>query len=224
MVLAALSELAVATVGVPIGMIGYWLLQHSQAATSPVAPSLPSLVDAALNSVGYGLFGAAAALAVRSADCLSGCPLSEPLDCAHRTRRLSRAGRPRDRRRAGAHIADRPVDRTPLSEPGAYGPCLCDPISAARSRQCPDDAGQIPRGLEEVGALARPKRLSVARRVVAPLAANGLGAGAALVFIFVSTNSPRPCSSLPSGHGRSRLRSGPTRRRWRSRRRRRSRR
>src|ERR1700678_1840651 len=65
-VLAALGAFAVATLGVPIGMIGYWLLQHAQAAISPAAPSSPALVQAALNSVGYGLFGAAAALLMAS--------------------------------------------------------------------------------------------------------------------------------------------------------------
>ena len=46
---------------------------------------------------------------------------------------------------------------------------------------------QIPPGLEEVGRSLGENGASVAWRVVAPLAAHGLGAGAALVFIFVST-------------------------------------
>ena len=61
-VLGVLGALVAATVGVPIGMIGFWLFQHAQAATSPVAPTSPELIRAALNSIGYGLSGAAAAL------------------------------------------------------------------------------------------------------------------------------------------------------------------
>ena len=46
---------------------------------------------------------------------------------------------------------------------------------------------QIPRGLEEAGRSLGYNGPSIAWRVVAPLAANGFGAGAAIVFIFVST-------------------------------------
>src|SRR5271163_646987 len=39
--LLAFVALTTATLGVPLGMIGYWLTQHAQAATSPVAPCWP---------------------------------------------------------------------------------------------------------------------------------------------------------------------------------------
>ena len=63
-ILCLLLALIVATLGVPIGMVVYWLLQHAQAATSPVAPSVPALLDATLNSLGFGVMGAGAALLI----------------------------------------------------------------------------------------------------------------------------------------------------------------
>ena len=55
--LALLALLVAATLGVPVGMVAYWLLQHAEAATSPLAPSIPALVDATLNSLEFGLTG-----------------------------------------------------------------------------------------------------------------------------------------------------------------------
>ena len=49
----------------PVGMVVYWLLQHAQAATSPVAPSVPALFHATLNSLGFGLMGAGRGFADR---------------------------------------------------------------------------------------------------------------------------------------------------------------
>jgi len=61
-VLAGFVALAAATIGVPVGMILFWLLQHAEAATSPVTPSVPALFSATVASVSYGVAGAAAAL------------------------------------------------------------------------------------------------------------------------------------------------------------------
>ncbi len=58
------AGLAATTLGVPVGMIVYWLLQHAHAATSPVVPSLPLLLRATGASIGYGLGAAAATLAL----------------------------------------------------------------------------------------------------------------------------------------------------------------
>lgn len=186
-VLAALSGLAVVTLGVPIGMIGYWLFQHAQAATSPVAPSLPALVQATLNSVGYGLFGAAAAL-------LFAAPIgylavrfpSRWTALIERTAYLAQ-GVP------GIVVALALISLTvrwigPLYQSSAllvlaYA-ILFLPFALVSVRVT---LTQIPPGLEEAGRSLGQNWVSVAWRVVAPLAANGLGAGAALVFVFVST-------------------------------------
>jgi iron(III) transport system permease protein len=60
-VLAAFGLLLTATLLLPLGTIGYWLLQHSNAAVTPVEFSLPQLLDATGASLGLGLGGAALA-------------------------------------------------------------------------------------------------------------------------------------------------------------------
>lgn len=57
-VLAGFIGLVVATLGLPLGMIGYWLLQHSDAAVTPVEFSAGQLFDATAASLGLGLAGA----------------------------------------------------------------------------------------------------------------------------------------------------------------------
>jgi iron(III) transport system permease protein len=186
-VLAALSALAVATLGVPIGMIGYWLFQHAQAATSPVAPSLPTLIDATLNSVGYGLFGAAAALVFAAP--IGYLVIRFPSRWSALIERAAylAQGVP------GIVVALALISLTvqwagPLYQSSAllvlaYA-ILFLPLALVSVRAT---LTQIPLGLEEAGRSLGQNSASVAWRVVAPLAANGLGAGAALVFIFVST-------------------------------------
>lgn len=58
-VLAGFSGLALSTLGLPLGMIVFWLLQHSDAATTPVEVSTELLISATCASVGFGLAGAA---------------------------------------------------------------------------------------------------------------------------------------------------------------------
>ncbi|WP_211251818.1 ABC transporter permease [Andreprevotia chitinilytica] len=58
-VLASFAGLTLVTLGMPLGMIVYWLLQHGDAAITPVEVSLPLVLDATLSSVGLGLAGAA---------------------------------------------------------------------------------------------------------------------------------------------------------------------
>ncbi len=57
-VLGALSALIVTTLGVPLGMIVYWLTQHAAAAVSPAEVSLDLLFSATASSIGLGLAGA----------------------------------------------------------------------------------------------------------------------------------------------------------------------
>jgi len=186
-VLVALSVLVVATLGVPIGMVGYWLFQHAQAATSAVAPSLPALVGATFNSVGYGLFGAAAAL-------LFAAPIgylavrfpSRWTALVERVAYLAQ-GVP------GIVVALAlisltiqwvgPLYQSPALLVLAYG-ILFLPLALVSVRAT---LAQIPPSLEEAGRSLGQNTASVTWRIVTPLAANGLGAGAALVFVFVST-------------------------------------
>jgi iron(III) transport system permease protein len=185
--LLAFTALIGATLGVPLGMVGYWLLQHAQAAASPVAPSLPLLFDATFASVGYGLAGAAAALVLAA-------PLgylttrypSRWTAALERTAYLAQ-GVP------GIVVALALVSLTiqtfqPLYQSAAllvvaYA-ILFLPLALVSVRAT---LAQIPRGLEEAARSLGLGWFAVARRVLAPLAGPGIGAGAAMVFVFVAT-------------------------------------
>ncbi len=186
-VLGALGALVAATVGVPIGMIGFWLFQHAQAATSPVAPTSPELIRAALNSVGYGLSGAAAALVLAAPIGYLAVRFPSPWTALMERAAYLAQGVP------GIVVALAlisltvqwvgPLYQSPALLVVAYA-ILFLPLALVSVRAT---LMQIPPGLEEVGRSLGQNGASVAWRVVAPLAAHGLGAGAALVFIFVST-------------------------------------
>lgn len=59
LVWSGFAGLTTATLGIPLGMIGYWLLQHSEAAVTPVEVSVEQLISATCASLGFGLAGAA---------------------------------------------------------------------------------------------------------------------------------------------------------------------
>ena len=186
-VLAALAALAVATLGVPIGMIVYWLLQHPQAATSPVAPTAAAVVRATLSSVSYGLTGAAAALLIAAPIGYLAVRFPSRLTALIERAAYLAQGVP------GIVVALALISMTaqwagPLYQsPGllivAYA-ILFLPLALVSVRAT---LVQIPPGLEEAARSLGKSGVQAAWRIVAPLAANGFGAGAALVFIFVST-------------------------------------
>ena len=55
---AAMALLILMAVGVPLGMILYWLTQHNASSTTPVAVSVSGLIDATLSSIEFGLAAA----------------------------------------------------------------------------------------------------------------------------------------------------------------------
>ncbi len=63
-VLAGFAVLAVVTLGVPLGMILYWLTRHDAAAISPAGVSGPLLLSSTLSSVSLGLGAAALTMAL----------------------------------------------------------------------------------------------------------------------------------------------------------------
>ena len=179
--LLAFSGLAAATLGVPIGMVVYWLFQHAEAASSPVAPSLPLLFEATLASAGYGLAGAAAALA-----------LAAPLGYLAQ-------GLP------GIVVALAFVSLTVQALPALYQSSLLLviayailflPLALVSVRAT---LAQIPRGIEEAAHSLGLGWFEVARRVLAPLAGPGIGAGAAMVFVFVATELTATLLLAPIG-------------------------
>lgn len=57
-VLTGFVSLSLVTLGIPLGMIIYWLLQHIEAAVTPVEVSAEQLINATWSSVEFGLAGA----------------------------------------------------------------------------------------------------------------------------------------------------------------------
>ncbi len=186
-VLAGFAALAVATIGVPVGMIVFWLLQHAQAAASPAAPSVPALLRATGASVGYGAAGAAAAL-------LLALPLGylatryqgRWITVIERTAYLGQ-GVP------GIVVALALISLTvqslqPLYQSAAllvltYG-ILFLPLALVSVRAA---MAQVQPGLEEAARSLGLGWFAVSRRVLLPLAGPGLGAAAAMVFATVVT-------------------------------------
>jgi iron(III) transport system permease protein len=197
--LAGFAALILATLGMPLGMVGYWLLQHASAATSPVAPSLPLVLAATLASVGYGLAGAAAAVL-----------LAAPLGYVT-TRYPSRWTVLLERT---AYLAQgvpgivvalalisltvqliRPLYQSAILLVFAYA-ILFLPFALVSVRAA---MAQVPRGLEEAARSLGLGWFAVARRVLAPLTGPGLGAGATIVFVFVATELTSTLLLAPIG-------------------------
>ncbi len=198
-VLCMLAALVFATLGVPVGMVVYWLFRHAQAATSPVAPSLAALFDATLNSVSFGLAGAACALLIAAP--IGYLAVRYP---SRWTALIERAaylalGAP------GIVVALALIALTVQFAPPLYQSLpllalayaiLFLPLALVSIRAA---LSQIPPRFEEVARSLGGNSVSVAIRVVLPLAASGIGAGAAMVFIFVSTELTATLLLSPAG-------------------------
>jgi iron(III) transport system permease protein len=198
-VLAGFAALITMTLGVPLGMIAYWLTQHGAAAITPAAVSPAALWDATASSVSLGLAGAALSVALA----LPIGVLATRYDgwliaVIERTAYLAQ-GLP------GVVVALALVSLTvqilqPLYQSAAllivayailFLPLALVGVRAALS--------QIRPGLEEAGRSLGLNWLSVTRRVLLPLAAPGLGAAAAMVFVSIVTELTATLLLAPIG-------------------------
>jgi iron(III) transport system permease protein len=180
-------------------MVGYWLLQHAAAATSPAAPSPALLLDATVASVGYGLAGAATAVVLAA-------PLGYLVTrypnrwsvLLERVAYLSQ-GAP------GIVVALAFISLTvqiihPLYQSVAllvivYA-ILFLPLALVSVRAA---MAQVPRGLEEAARSLGSGWFAVVWRVLAPLTGPGLGAGGTMVFVFVATELTATLLLAPIG-------------------------
>ena len=197
--LLAFAALIVGDAGRAVGHGRLLAVATCSAATSPVAPSLPLLLAATLASVGYGLAGAAAAVV-----------LAAPLGYLA-TRYPSRWSVLLERI---AYLAQgvpgivvalafisltvqtvRPLYQSAALLVFAYA-ILFLPFALVSVRAA---LAQVPRGLEEAGRSLGLGWFAVTRRVLAPLAGPGVGAGAAMVFVFVATELTATLLLAPIG-------------------------
>ncbi len=186
-VLFGFAALVVATCGVPLGMIAYWLTQHGTAAVSPAEFSMPLLVQTTLTSLSLGLAGAALTVAIA-------------LPLGFLATRF--AGRLVTVLERAAYLAQgvpgivvalalisltvrsaQPLYQTAELLVGAYAIVFL-PLALVSVRAA---LTQAERGLEEAGRSLGLGWAAVAWRVLLPLAGPGLGAAAALVFVSIVT-------------------------------------
>ncbi len=186
-VLGGLVALVLATVGMPVGMVLFWLLHHNAAAISPVVASVSGLLWAAWSSL--WLAGAGAVLTVALA-----LPLGV-LAARHEGRLVGALERCAYLAQGvpGIVVALALVTLTLGAAPGLYQtaallllayaiqflPLALVAVRAALLQAQP--------AMEEAGRSLGLGWAAVAWRVTLPLAGPGLGAAAALVFISVTT-------------------------------------
>jgi iron(III) transport system permease protein len=187
------AVMALVTIGVPLGMIAYWLTQPSYAATSAVAYSWPSLLAAGWASVRLGVLGAALTLvlalplgilAARSdgwlvtllAQSIPGIVVALALVSLT------------------VHSL-RPLYQSTFLLVIAYAIVFL-PLALVSVRSA---LMQAQKRLEESGRSLGLNWFQVLVRITLPLAAPGLGAAAALVFIAVVTELTATLLLAPIG-------------------------
>ncbi|OTP76883.1 ABC transporter permease [Caballeronia sordidicola] len=186
-VAAGFAALAIVTLGVPIGMIGFWLTQTGAAAITPAEVSPELLVESTLSSLGYGF----AAAIVTTLACV---PLafllvrfpSRVATMFERTVFLAQGLPSLVVALAIVSLAVhalRPLYQSATLLVVAYA-ILFLPLALVSVRAAFEQAQ--PRLEETARSLGLGWRETV-RRVVLPLAGPGLGAGATMVFISVVT-------------------------------------
>ena len=175
------------SLGVPLGMIVFWLMQHAAAATSPIAVSVDLLARSAAASLALGAAAAAVTLALAL-------PLGY-LATRYRGWRIMLLER-------AAYLAQgtpaivvalalvsltvhalRPLYQSATALIVAYA-ILFLPLALVSVRAV---LMQTQPGLEDAGRSLGLGWIRVAVRVTLPLAGPGLGAAAALVFVSVVT-------------------------------------
>ena len=181
------AGLAVATIGVPLGTILFWLTQHDAAATSAVGVSWTMLLEATAGSLSLALGGAG--LTVLLALPLGFLAVRYPGRIATLLERSAYFGQGVPGivvALALVTLAIRLLQPLYQSAPlliVAYA-ILFLPLALVSVRAA---FLQAQTRLEEAGRVLGLGPLAVAFRIVLPLAAPGLGAAAALVFVAVVT-------------------------------------
>ena len=199
-VLVGFAALVVVTLGVPLGMIVYWLTQHGAAAISPVEVSAARLLDATASaSLGSALAGAAVTRGAGAAARFPGGALPGRLITLLERAAYLAQGVP------GIVVALALISLTvhalrPLYQSAAllivaYA-ILFLPLALVSVRAA---LVQAQRGLEEAGRSLGLGWAAVAWRVLLPLAGPGLGAAAALVFVSVVTELTATLLLAPIG-------------------------
>ncbi len=198
-VLAGFAILVTATLGVPLGMILYWLTQHGSAAISPADVSVSRLLAATLSSVWLGLAGAALTVVLAlPLGILASRYEGWVVTLLERTAYVAQ-GVP------GIVVALalialtihglQPLYQSAVLLLGAYA-ILFLPLALVSVRAA---LMQAQRALEDSARSLGLGGMEVARRVLLPIALPGLGAAAALVFVSIVTELTATLLLAPIG-------------------------
>ena len=198
-VVAAFVLLAIVTLGVPIGMIGFWLTQSGAAAITPAEVSPELLIESTLSSIGYGC--AAAVVTTLACVPLAFLLVRFPSRMATTFERIVFLAQGLPSLVVALAIVSlavhalRPLYQSAELLVVAYA-ILFLPLALVSVRAAFTQAQ--PRLEETARSLGLSWRETV-RRVLLPLAGPGLGAGATMVFISVVTELNSTLLLSPSG-------------------------
>lgn len=198
-VAACFGGFVAATVGVPLGMILYWLTQHNSAAISPVLASPSLILEAAASSLKLGLYGVVLTLALAvPVAFLATRYEGRFVTLLERTTYLAQ-GTP------GIVVALSLIALTIQNARPLYQSTgllvvgyaiLFLPLAIVSLRAT---FAQLQRSLEDAGRSLGLSRMAVARRVILPLAGPGVGAAAAIVFVSIVTELTATLLLAPIG-------------------------
>jgi iron(III) transport system permease protein len=196
---AALASWAALTIGVPLGMILYWLAQPGDVATAPVAATFGAVAGAAWASICLGAWGAALTMALALplgvlAARYNGWVVTVLERAAYLAQSIPGIVVALALVSLTVHALRPLYESTPLLV-AAYA-VLFLPLALVSVRAA---FTQAQPALEEAGRSLGLGRAAVLLRVSLPLAAPGLGAAAALVFISVTTELTATLLLAPIG-------------------------
>ncbi|WP_428491890.1 ABC transporter permease [Rhodopila sp.] len=198
-VLAGFALLVVATLGIPLGMITYWLTQHGSAAITPEAVSAPALLSATFSSLQLGAAGAAASLLLAFPLAMLATQYDSRLVTLVERSAYLAQGTP------GIVVALALVSLTVQRMQSLYQSealliiayaILFLPLALVSTRVA---LAQVQRGLQDAGRSLGLGWIAVLWRVLLPLAGPGLGAAAAMVFVSVMTELTATLLLAPIG-------------------------
>lgn len=197
--LLAMLALGVLTLGVPLGLIGYWLTRHNAAAVATAGVSPGLLLNATWHSLGYGLVAGIVTTIVAM-------PIAY-LSVRYRHRLVSLMERASflPRGMPGIVLAlalvtlsltlVRPLYQSTILLILGYM-IIFIPLAVVSLRAT---LAQVPARLEQSARALGQRPLAVLRRVILPLAGPGIGAAMALVFITVATELTTTLLLIPTG-------------------------
>ncbi|MGH8822597.1 MAG: ABC transporter permease [Rhodoferax sp.] len=186
-VLAGFAALSVTTLGVPLGMIGFWLTQKGVAAATPAEVSPGLLLHSTLASLGYGL--AAAVVTTLLCASLAFLLVRFPSRLATALERIVFVAQGLPSLIVALAIVSlavhalRPLYQSATLLVLTYA-ILFMPLALVSVRAA---FAQAQPRLEETARSLGLNWLQTARRVLLPMAGPGFGAAATLVFISVAT-------------------------------------